>query len=122
MTLRFAAGGTGGDGLRREGPTRWVLTVTGPPAGKLRGVDRDMSTISDTSLTLAAIAPFASSPTSIRNIEHSRRQECDRIAAACSELARLGVKVEEHADGLTIYPAQQITPAQVETYNDHRVA
>src|SRR5579871_5285078 len=34
------------------------ITVVGPPPGQLRGVDRDMSAISDTSLTLAAIAPF----------------------------------------------------------------
>jgi 3-phosphoshikimate 1-carboxyvinyltransferase len=99
-----------------------AITVKGPPSGELRGVDRDMSAISDTSLTLAAIAPFASSPTTIRNIAHSRRQECDRIAAACTELARLGVKVEEHSDGLTIYPASHISPAQIRTYNDHRVA
>ena len=81
-----------------------------------------MSAISDTSLTLAAIAPFANSPTTIRNIAHARRQECDRIVAACTELARLGVRVDEHADGLTIYPASHITPAQIRTYNDHRVA
>jgi len=99
-----------------------AITVKGPPAGDLRGVDRDMSAISDTSLTLAAIAPFANSPTTIRNIAHARRQECDRIAAACTELARLGVSVEQYPDGLTIYPASRITPAQTRTYNDHRVA
>ncbi len=98
------------------------ITVTGASPGELRGIDRDMSAISDTSLTLAAIAPFANSPTTIRNIAHARRQECDRISAAYAELTRLGVKVEEHPDGLTIYPANHITPAQVRTYNDHRVA
>jgi len=98
------------------------LTVTGPVVGRLRGIDRDMSAISDTSLTLAALAPFADSPTTVRNIAHTRLQECDRIAAACAELARLGVRVEEHSDGLTVYPADTIRPAVVETYKDHRVA
>lgn len=98
------------------------ITVVGPPHGQLRGIDRDMSAISDTSLTLAAIAPFANSPTTVRNIAHSRLQECDRIAAACAELTHLGVRVEEHPDGFTVYPTETLQPAEIETYNDHRVA
>jgi 3-phosphoshikimate 1-carboxyvinyltransferase len=98
------------------------LTVSGPPDGTLHGIDRDMSAISDTSLSLAAIAPFASSPTTIRNIAHSRLQECDRIAAVCTELTRLGVRVEERPDGFTVYPACRFKPAMIQTYHDHRVA
>lgn len=98
------------------------LTVIGSPDGKLRGVDRDMSLISDTALTLAAIAPFADSPTTIRNIAHTRLQECDRIGAVCAELRRLGVQVNERPDGYTIHPARTIQPATVQTYHDHRVA
>lgn len=98
------------------------LTVIGPKDGKLCGVNRDMSAISDTSLTLAALAPFADSPTTVRNIAHSRLQECDRISAVCTEMTRLGVQVEEHPDGFTIYPASQFTPATIQTYHDHRVA
>lgn len=98
------------------------ITVVGPKRGELRGIDRDMSAISDTSLTLAAIAPFASSPTTVRNIAHSRLQECDRIAAACAELRRLGVQVEERQDGFTVTPAKDLRPAAIETYHDHRVA
>lgn len=100
------------------------ITVHGPAHGRLKGVDRDMSAISDTSLTLAAIAPFADSPTTIRNIAHARKQECDRISAACTELAKLGVTVEEREDGLKIWPVngKGIRPASIETYKDHRVA
>ena len=98
------------------------LTVTGPPSGKLRGITVDMSAISDTALTLAAIAPFADAPTTVTGIAHSRHQECDRVGAACAELTRLGVQVEEHADGYTIYPAAAIKPATIQTYQDHRVA
>ena len=50
-----------------------------------------MRTISDTSLTLAAIAPFADSKVTIRNIEHTRWQETDRIHAMVTELRKLGV-------------------------------
>lgn len=98
------------------------LSVIGPPPGQLRGLDVDMSAISDTSLTLAAIAPFANSPTTVRNIAHSRLQECDRVHAVCTELSRLGVDVEEHPDGFTIQPATTFKPATIETYHDHRIA
>ena len=98
------------------------LTVQGPKDGKLRGIDRDMSAISDTALTLAVLAPFADSPTRIRNVAHSRLQECDRIAAVCAELRKFGVTVEEHEDGYTIFPAENFAPATIETYHDHRVA
>ena len=95
------------------------ITVTGPP--QLKGIDIDMRTISDTALTLAAIAPFADSPVSIRNIEHTRWQETDRIHAMATELKKLGVPVVEHRDGLEISPAP-ITPAAIDTYEDHRMA
>ena len=98
------------------------VTVTGPPPGRLRGVDRDMSAISDTSLTLAAIAPFANSATTVRNIAHARLQECDRVSAVCTELNRLGVSVEERPDGFTIQPCDNIQPATIQTYHDHRMA
>ena len=95
------------------------ITVTGPR--QLKGVDVDMRTISDTSLTLAAIAPFADSKVTIRNIEHTRWQETDRIHAMVTELKKLGVPVVEHRDGLEISPAP-MTPAAIDTYEDHRVA
>jgi 3-phosphoshikimate 1-carboxyvinyltransferase len=30
--------------------------------------------------------------------------------------------VEEHEDGMTIYPCQTFQPADIQTYNDHRMA
>ena len=95
------------------------ITVIGPR--QLKGIDVDMRMISDTSLTLAAIAPFADSKVTIRNIEHTRWQETDRIHAMVTELRKLGVPVVEHQDGLEISPSR-ITPAAVDTYDDHRVA
>ena len=95
------------------------ITVTGPH--QLKGVDVDMRAISDTALTLAAIAPFADSKVTIRNIEHTRWQETDRIHAMVAELRRLGVPVIEHQDGLEVSPSS-ITPAAIDTYEDHRMA
>jgi len=88
----------------------------------LHGVDVDMRDIPDTAQTLAAVAPFADSPTRIRGIASARVKETDRVHATCTELARLGVQVEEHEDGMTIYPCQTFKPANIQTYNDHRMA
>jgi 3-phosphoshikimate 1-carboxyvinyltransferase len=94
------------------------ITVCGKP---LHGIDVDMNEISDTAQTLAAVAPFATGPTRIRNVSHIRHKETDRISAVASELRRLGLGVEEHPDGLTIHPGS-IRPATIETYDDHRMA
>jgi 3-phosphoshikimate 1-carboxyvinyltransferase len=96
------------------------LQVTG--RAPLQGVDVDMRDIPDTAQTLAAIAPFASSPTRIRGIASARVKETDRVHATCTELARLGVRVEEHDDGMTIYPCTAFQAANIQTYNDHRMA
>ncbi len=101
------------------------LTVQGPPQGQLRGIERNFGAISDTALTVAALAPFASTPTLVTGIAHSRKQECDRVSAVCTELRKLGVTVEEREDGYRIFPlspGQKLTPAAIETYHDHRVA
>jgi 3-phosphoshikimate 1-carboxyvinyltransferase len=96
------------------------IEVTGTET--LMGVDIDMRDIPDTAQTLAAVAPFASSSTRIRGIASARLKETDRIHATCTELVRLGVSVEEHDDGMTVYPCEKIQPAAVQTYNDHRMA
>lgn len=95
------------------------LTVHG--TGTLRGVDVDMNAISDTVMTLAAVAVFADGPTTIRNIAHVRHKETDRIAAVATELRKLGAEVEEYPDGLRIIP-RPLTGCAVDTYNDHRMA
>ncbi|MBI4315193.1 MAG: 3-phosphoshikimate 1-carboxyvinyltransferase [Chloroflexi bacterium] len=88
----------------------------------LRGVDVDLRDLPDMAQTLAAIAPFADSPTTIRGIASARVKETDRVAAMCNELRRLGVTVDEHPDGLTIYPCANLQPAVIHTYDDHRMA
>jgi 3-phosphoshikimate 1-carboxyvinyltransferase len=67
-------------------------------------------------------SPLASTPTRIRGIASARVKETDRVAAMCAELTRLGVDMEEYPDGLTIQPCENIRPATVQTYNDHRMA
>jgi 3-phosphoshikimate 1-carboxyvinyltransferase len=94
------------------------VAVTG---GMLRGIDVDMNDISDTVMTLAAVACFAEGPTTIRNVAHIRHKETDRIAALATELRKLGAEVDERADGLSITP-RPLRGCAVDTYNDHRMA
>ncbi len=97
------------------------ITVTGPRPGGLHGVDVDMFHISDTVMTLAAIAPLAVGPTTIRNIANIRLKETDRLAALVAELRRLGQEVDFGDDWLRITP-RPILRATIECYSDHRMA
>lgn len=96
-------------------------SITVSAAAPLRGVDVDMNAISDTALTLAAIAPFAQDKVRIRNVAHIRHQESDRLAAVTAELRKLGARIVEHADGWEISPSP-LHGAEVDTYDDHRIA
>ncbi len=95
-----------------------AITVHG---AQLSGINADMNDISDTVMTLAAVACFAEGPTTIHNVAHIRHKETDRLAALATELRRVGAGVDEFADGLTITP-QPLHGAEIETYNDHRMA
>jgi 3-phosphoshikimate 1-carboxyvinyltransferase len=88
---------------------------------KLRGVHVDMRDISDTFMTLACLAPFADTPTTITGIGHTRLQESDRIAAVAGNMRHLGITVDEDPDQITIYPC---TPRAgvIDSHNDHRIA
>jgi 3-phosphoshikimate 1-carboxyvinyltransferase len=96
-----------------------ATTVHGGP---LRGVDIDMNAISDTVMTLAAVALFADGPTRVRNVAHIRHKETDRLSALATELRKLGASVDEHPDGLFLLPPAQVQPARIATYDDHRMA
>ncbi len=98
--------------------SRPFITIQG---NNLKGIDIDMNAISDTVMTLAAVALFAEGPTVIRNVAHIREKETDRISDLTCELRRLGAIVDEQADGLTIHPAP-LRPARIQTYDDHRMA
>lgn len=94
-------------------------TVVGP--SQLRGVTVDMSQISDTAQTLAAVAVFADGPTRVTGIGFIRGKETDRVRAVVTELQRLGIDAVEEADGFVIHPGVS-RAARVQTYDDHRMA
>lgn len=99
------------------------MTVHGPVEGqRLRGLDIDLSDMPDTVQTLAVLALFADGPTTIRNVANLRIKETDRLSALNTELTKLGAAVSERSDGLQIIPPDELVPAAIDTYNDHRMA
>jgi 3-phosphoshikimate 1-carboxyvinyltransferase len=94
------------------------LTIVGQ---SLTGIEVDMNSISDTVQSLAAVALFAEGPTTIRGVAHNRHKETDRIGDLAHELRKVGAEVEEFDDGMKITPGS-LRAAELETYNDHRMA
>lgn len=99
------------------------ICITGPKDRHYPGIDLWMSDFSDQTMTIAVLALFADTPTTIRGISHIRGQESDRIAATIAQIRRLGGIAEELPDGSGFV----ITPtvlhgSDIETYNDHRMA
>ena len=90
--------------------------------GRLRALDADLNHIPDAAMTAAVMALFADGPSTLRNIASWRVKETDRIAAMATELRKLGAAVDEGADYLRITPPQRLLSAEIDTYDDHRMA
>ncbi len=72
---------------------------------------------------LTVAAAFAQGKTVIRDAAELRVKESDRLTAMATQLTRLGVTVEEHPDGLTIYGSERpLVGTELHTYDDHRIA
>jgi 3-phosphoshikimate 1-carboxyvinyltransferase len=95
------------------------VTVLGPDV--VAGLTVDMADISDTFMTLAAIAPFATAPVTITGIGNVRGKESDRIAAMEEGLRRVGVRTESGADHLRVLPGPT-RGAVIDPHGDHRIA
>jgi 3-phosphoshikimate 1-carboxyvinyltransferase len=95
------------------------IEVQGPD--RLQGVEVDMNAFSDAMITLSAIAPFATTPTTMTNVAHTRLQETDRLWAVANELNRLGINTQTTPSSIRIIPGQ-IRSGVVRTYGDHRMA
>ncbi len=89
---------------------------------RLKAIDADFNHIPDAAMTIAVLALFADGPSRLTNIGSWRVKETDRIAAMATELRKLGAAVDEGDDWLRIHPPVQLTPAAIDTYDDHRMA
>jgi 3-phosphoshikimate 1-carboxyvinyltransferase len=104
------------DSLQMDGHFPSLLP---PPARVSR-----LTELGDSVLALAICALVGSQPLQIVDASRLRVQETDRIKAMVTELRRVGAKAEEYEDGFTVWPAEpgQLHGADIETYNDHRMA
>ncbi len=96
-----------------------AITVTGAP---LKAVDMDMNHIPDAAMTIATTALFAQGTTRISNIYNWRVKETDRLHAMATELRKVGATVDEGHDYISVTPPDALQHAEIETYDDHRVA
>lgn len=71
---------------------------------------------------LAVAAAFAEGKTTITGAGELRVKESDRIATMAKELAKMGARVEELPDGMTISGGVKLHGTTVSSHGDHRVA
>ncbi len=112
-----------------SGPN-WLHIQRG--AWPLKGITLDCNHIPDAAMTLAVMALYADTPTTLTNIASWRVKETDRIVAMATECRKLGATVEEGPDWIKVYPLPNGThtaaaqgqwrAASIHTYDDHRVA
>jgi len=98
------------------------ITLIGP--AKLSAIEADMEAIPDTAQTLAVACAFADGPSRITNLASLRVKETDRVRAIAKELPKLGVRVDEGSSEWTITPPPNgaYRDAEIDTYDDHRMA
>ncbi|KAI8320420.1 Pentafunctional AroM protein [Martensiomyces pterosporus] len=108
-----------------QGDARFAVDVL-RPMGCTVEQTATSTTVKGPAPVLAAVAPSNGGLTRIRGIANQHVKECDRIAAMCDELAKFGVKADNHPDGIDVHgrPLGELvrgTPS-VHCYDDHRVA
>ncbi|HXA45370.1 MAG TPA: hypothetical protein VNZ25_07690, partial [Candidatus Angelobacter sp.] len=80
--------------------------------------------LGDSIMTIIALAPTSPHKIVFTDLGRLRVQECERVVALKTELTKCEVRVVEEGDTLTVYPAKagELHGAEIETYNDHRMA
>ncbi|MBU1026922.1 MAG: 3-phosphoshikimate 1-carboxyvinyltransferase [Candidatus Margulisbacteria bacterium] len=71
---------------------------------------------------IAVAATQAQGVTEIRGARELRVKESDRIKTVCSELKKMGAKIEELEDGMIIEGPTKLIGAKIKSYGDHRIA
>lgn len=88
--------------------------------GNLKAIDVNLSNAPDLLITVAVLAAMAEGTTNITGVAHARVKETDRIDTTCRELEKLGCKLEEYEDGMSITGG--VTSGRVDSHGDHRLA
>jgi 3-phosphoshikimate 1-carboxyvinyltransferase len=90
--------------------------------GELKAIDMDMNHIPDAAMTIAVAALFAEGTTKITNVYNWRVKETDRLYAMATELRKVGADVVEGHDFIEVTPPAVLKHAEIDTYDDHRMA
>ncbi len=88
---------------------------------KLEGLHIDLNSIPDALPAMSVVASIAEGTTFLENVPQARLKETDRIKCMTCELRKMGVKVTELDDGMVI-EGGVLQGAEVESYDDHRIA
>ena len=89
---------------------------------ELSGIKVDLGDTPDLLPTVVALAVKARGKTVIKNVEHARYKESDRIATCTQEFAKFGARIKERRDGMEIVGAEELRGAELQTHGDHRLA
>lgn len=82
-----------------------------------------LADLGDSIMTAIILAPFSRWAVHFTDLGRLRVQESERVIALRTELTKCGAEVLERGDTLTVFPsAENLHGAEVETYNDHRMA
>lgn len=87
----------------------------------LEGGEFDLADTPDLLPVVSILSLKARSSVKITGVAHARVKETDRVANIAHELVKLGAKVDEFNDGLTILAPKKLKNASLEAYNDHRL-
>jgi 3-phosphoshikimate 1-carboxyvinyltransferase len=107
--------------VRAGAASDWQVDAAFPRFLPLPAVISRRTDLGDSIMTAIVLAPFSAKPVRFTDLGRLRVQECERVAALRTELTRCGAKVIEEGDTLTVYPSR-LHGAEIETYNDHRMA
>jgi 3-phosphoshikimate 1-carboxyvinyltransferase len=109
-------------GSDASGEPMAALTVTAAPLASTTVAGALVPRLIDEVPALAVLAATAQGSTEIRDAAELRVKESDRIAMLGRELAKMGVRIEERADGMSIAGGQRFRGARVASAGDHRMA
>ncbi|RJP60207.1 MAG: 3-phosphoshikimate 1-carboxyvinyltransferase [Candidatus Auribacter fodinae] len=82
----------------------------------------DIPNVIDELPIIAVAGALADGVTVIKDAHELRVKESDRISTMVTNLKKIGVRVEEQSDGMTIGGNSELAGAEVDSYGDHRIA
>lgn len=102
--------------------TGWQIDAEFPQFISGRGEVSRQTDLGDSIMTAIVLAPLADRPISFTDLRRLRVQECERVAALRTELTKCGALIREEGETLYVEPSPGLHGAEIETYNDHRMA